>query len=217
MWRNDRGWYSAVSAPRRPEEEVVWNEAAYSLMCGLLFSIGNQEISLEDQRCRVDSLLHNVQWHLDYKRLRRELGEKIARLLVLGKRVESDHDLVQRIEHIETNLRGIARELGLRPQDVGVGDAVPTWSEWGVGARLRLAAAAEASLSRAAFLLAAEDRCPPVDQWPVELDEKAYRGGELSCARCSRVGHRRRSCWRAWLGSLTSDQWRDYMIEQYLL
>lgn len=212
MCRNDNGWYGAVKADRH---ECLWEQDAYSLALGLLFSIGNQEATLQDEQQRVSSLLHNVQWHVDYKRLRRELGQEIARLIMIAREVDHEHNLVQRIETIESNLRGVARELGIQPSHAGVGGWIPRWSEWDVGERLRVVVSAETVCERAMCWLA--DECPPVDDYPVVVPS-TYRRGDLRCERCSvrQYAHRRRACWRTWLASLTPEQWRVYAQEHNL-
>lgn len=217
--RGGGGWQVVVSAPRRPDNEVVWDQAAYSLMCGLLFSIGNQETTIRDQELRVRRLKQDVAWYSDYKRLRRELGDEVARRLAIAQKLDQGHDVLARIQALESNMRGAARTLGISAEHAGVGDALPQWNEWSLGSRLRAAATADLAIERGCWLLAANNTCPPAVDWPVEVAADRLSSMLLQCAGCrsAHCDHIRRECWRAWLGALTPQQWANYVRNSQLL
>lgn len=183
--RNETGWHGVLAGERRPLEH--WD---VHTMIGILVSQGNTGrrwwTRPEHRDRRARGLAQAVRWD-ESRQLRRKLGAEIGRLVRLGRALETGENLVARIETIESNLRGLAKSLGLKPSQVLGSKLLPQWSEWDIGPRLQELQAMRPGIEEAAGLLATQG-CPPP---PFE---------KRSCAICERDGFvLRPHCWQEYL------------------
>jgi len=189
MTRSEGGWHGVVAGRHRRLEQ--WD---VHTMVGILLSQGNTgrgwKSAPEDRVHRVRSLRNAVEMG-DFGKLTRHLGKRIGRLVRLGRAIERGDDVVARIEAIESNLRGLAKTLGVKAADVLGNGLLPRWPDWRLGQLLRELQATMPGIEEASDLLAATGQCPP----------PGVRSAG-SCRSCRDNGHeswRRPDCWREYL------------------